>query len=258
MRPMAQSPSSHSNFSDDAFAEPTKRADDTRYRDEDDLHQTNKSEQNGCDRCTEYCTKDVIKRILMIWVFVSAIGMALEGLLCLTRAICSSFNLRAQIMSLYYGVFGVVVIVAELGKFGRFIKFFKFMDYRVGRAVFFIFLGTICLGDEVWSYIIAVNWFCLGIASIVAACYCLDDKVAEEQKENEQVIRDHRARKKAQESGIVEPKLKLSIDNEHGQSVNVAVPTSMVKSAASMAYDNRKHCEDSTPSTATTASECIR
>lgn len=243
---MAQSPSSQSAFSSNPYEDgwdsqdPAVPKSDTSAAFDETHSNENTNKEDKCACCDKYCTKELAKKVLKIWAIGSAVGMGLEGMLCITRVVCTTFNLRAQIISLYYGIFGAVVILTEVFPnkdwLRKMLKFFKFMRYRVGRALFYLFLGTICIGEKVWSYIIATNWIILGIINIIAYCYCLDDKVKDEELEQERALRAYREdrilRLSHQDTGKRESKFKFKVSNEKGQSVNVNVPTSVVKKAA--------------------------
>ena len=128
---------------------------------ETEINESNQSKLNPKQQALKYSA------------LVCAVALAIEGIVCFS--ICS-FDIRAYILSLYYIIFGILVFLVEVNLMPQIIKYLSFMNFRAGRGLFYIFLGTIALGGEVWSIIIACLWISVGIGNLIAICYGIDDE----------------------------------------------------------------------------------
>ena len=128
-------------------------------------------ERTKCRQCNKGCIFSV--RFLKFAAIVLAVALATEGVLCLQSCV---FDVRAYIISFYYVVFAVLVIISELKNTKVLLKYMSFLKYRAGRGVWFIFLGTISLGEEIWSILIAVSWILLGLTNFAVVCLGIDQK----------------------------------------------------------------------------------
>jgi hypothetical protein len=124
-------------------------------------------DEQGC-----VCTK-------MIWAYILAtVGMSL----CLTLGVMSVLNimlfhggLAGVIVAVYSILLGLLCICAEMRSFVPFRKFVYpvmkqvyFMTMPVGRAIFYLFLGSITFDtEETFSMLLGIGFFVLFILMIV-------------------------------------------------------------------------------------------
>ena len=105
------------------------------------------------------------KFLLVAGITVSA-GLIVEGLLCFT--LCDA-NFRSYVLSFYYIVFGLLTIGAEL-KFEIISNYLRILFSYSGRGIWYIFLGTVALGEQWWAILIALFLIMAGALHVTAGC----------------------------------------------------------------------------------------
>ena len=86
----------------------------------------------------------------------------IEGIVCF--AVCS-INFRSYVLSFYYILFGALSIAAEFHL--KFIQtHIRLLYKQIGRGLWYIFLGTIALGEQWWAILVAVILLVVGILNV--------------------------------------------------------------------------------------------
>jgi hypothetical protein len=97
-------------------------------------------------------------------------GLVLIGLGVFNYATVSISDPMHVILPFYYIVFGLLMIAAEVG--AKYItEQFKFVENYIGRGLFYIFVGSLCLtGSSPFQYVVAAVMLVTGF--IYLCCYC--------------------------------------------------------------------------------------
>eukprot|EP01006_Ploeotia_vitrea_P018825 TRINITY_DN50617_c0_g1_i2.p2 TRINITY_DN50617_c0_g1~~TRINITY_DN50617_c0_g1_i2.p2 ORF type:complete len:215 (-),score=31.33 TRINITY_DN50617_c0_g1_i2:1165-1785(-) len=112
------------------------------------------------------------------------VGVIFVGVLCFM--FCDLTAIQLRILAGYLPFFGVVGIFAELTIFG-FLQKFAFLTSWIGKGLFYIFLGTLCIGSTLLGWIVGIYMICLGVVVIISRLHSpeLFTEVGEGQQEGE-------------------------------------------------------------------------
>ena len=110
-----------------------------------------------------------------------AVGVLLIGLGIFSYATLSLSDPMDVILPFYYMLFGLLMIAAEVG--AKFLTgSFKFVENFMGRGLFYIFVGTLCLrGSNPFQYVVAGILLVVGI--VYLCCYCGVQRKQDQEKE---------------------------------------------------------------------------
>ncbi|ESL10636.1 hypothetical protein TRSC58_01627 [Trypanosoma rangeli SC58] len=89
-------------------------------------------------------------------------------------------EVRMHIAFVYVVFFAVVLPAAELGmmQHQHLARFTRFLLSHVGRALVYIFIGGLLLGNHVGGWVVGVYMISLGVLNVLAACVTTNHRTA--------------------------------------------------------------------------------
>lgn len=139
--------------------------------------QVNTAESNNrssqlTERTSEFGQKLVSPKFLLMVGIGASGALIVEGFICFTICI---FNPRSYILSFYYILFGLLSIASEF-KFKFISRNMKIISSNTGRGFWYLFLGSLALGGQWWSILIALVLIVLGILNMCAGFHNIKNK----------------------------------------------------------------------------------
>jgi hypothetical protein len=95
-------------------------------------------------------------------------GAAFVGVWCFLT--CKITDLKLKVIMIYLPVFAAVGVCSELTCLPV-LKKFEVLGSWIGKGLFYIFLGTLCLGSGLAGWIVGIYLILLGLAVLIIRAY---------------------------------------------------------------------------------------